>query len=69
MDASPSAGSTKDVVDKNKAQRDPSLTERSIQHGDSDILQGEKVDEALAAKMMLINDVRLAYVSCMRVTG
>jgi hypothetical protein len=32
-------------------------------------LQGEKVDEALAAKMMLINDVRLAYVSCMRVTS
>lgn len=31
--------------------------ERSIQNGDQDILKGENVDEVLAAKMTLINDV------------
>ncbi|OGE48394.1 hypothetical protein PENARI_c029G11366 [Penicillium arizonense] len=56
MDSAASAGSAKSAVDKNKSQRDLSPAERSIQHGDTDILQGEKVDEALAAKMMLIND-------------
>jgi hypothetical protein len=66
MDSAASAGSAKSAVDKNKSQRDPSPAERSIQHGDTDILQGEKVDEALAAKMMLINDVRHVYTPCMR---
>jgi hypothetical protein len=35
--------------------------ERSIRNGDQDILQGEKVDEVLAAKMTLINDVGNQY--------
>jgi hypothetical protein len=54
------------VVDKNKSLRDPSPAERSIQHGDTDILLGEKVDEALAAKMVLINDVRHVYIPYMK---
>lgn len=37
------------------------LEERSIQNGDQDILQGEEVDEVLAAKMTLINDVGTQY--------
>ncbi|KAJ5513117.1 Major facilitator superfamily domain general substrate transporter [Penicillium fimorum] len=42
---------------KDKHQTNSLLAEeRSIQTGDQDILQGEKVDEVLAAKMMLIND-------------
>jgi hypothetical protein len=35
--------------------------ERSIRNGDQDILQGEKMDEVLAAKMTLINDVGNQY--------
>lgn len=33
---------------------------RSLQHGENDLLQGEIVDQVLAAKMNLINDVSSA---------
>jgi hypothetical protein len=45
-------------VGKNKHRTNSLLAdERSIRNGDQDVLQGEKVDEVLAAKMALINDV------------
>jgi hypothetical protein len=41
-----------------KKQSDRSLDEdRSIGHGENDLLGGEKVDAVLAAKMILVNDV------------
>ncbi|KAJ5850400.1 hypothetical protein N7455_010256 [Penicillium solitum] len=59
MDAQQSSNS---VVPKSTAGKDKDLTnsllaeERSIRNGDQDLLQGEKVDEVLAAKMTIIND-------------
>lgn len=55
--------SSSPVVPTSSAGKDKHLTNsvlvegRSIRDGDQDILQGEKVDEFLAAKMTLINDV------------
>lgn len=60
MDVEQSAGTsaTTSAVDKGKKQEVTSLDEeRSIGHGENDLLGGEKVDQALAAKMVLINDV------------
>ena len=49
---------TASAADEAKAGKSPSLAEeRSIGHGDHDILGGEKVDQVLAAKMILVNDV------------
>lgn len=46
------------ALDKNKSSCSASITgDRSVQHGDSDLLGGEKVDQVLAAKMILVNDV------------
>ncbi|KAJ5427865.1 Major facilitator superfamily domain general substrate transporter [Penicillium cf. griseofulvum] len=59
MDAkhSPSSVVPTGTAGKDKHRTNSLLAEeRSIQNGDQDILQGEKVDEALAAKMRLIND-------------
>lgn len=62
MDVEQSAGifaSTHDL-DKTKKHGAPSVEEdRSIGHGENDLLGMEKVDEVLAAKMVLINDVSL----------
>ncbi|KAJ5769540.1 hypothetical protein N7520_004099 [Penicillium odoratum] len=44
------------ALDKAKSHSNASLTERSIAHGENDILGGEKVDQVLAAKMNLINN-------------
>lgn len=63
MDVEASAGTlaAAGAADKTKSQSIPSLVEeRSIQHGENDLLGGEKVDEVLAAKMILINDVSAA---------
>ena len=49
--------STAAAGDKLKSRSNASLAERSIAHGENDILGGEKVDQVLAAKMNLINDV------------
>ena len=60
MDVEASAGTlaSPGTAKKIKAQCNPSLDEeRSIQHGENDLLGGEKVDAVLAAKMSLINDV------------
>lgn len=43
-------------ADKDKRDR-TSIEERSIQHGENDLLSGEMVDEVLAAKMTLVNNV------------
>ena len=49
---------TAGTAGKNKPRTNSLLAEeRSIRNGDQDLLQGEKVDEVLAAKMALINDV------------
>ncbi|KAJ5593910.1 uncharacterized protein N7459_000118 [Penicillium hispanicum] len=59
MDVEASAGTlvAAGATDKTKSPSNPSLVEqRSIQHGENDLLGGEKVDEVLAAKMILIND-------------
>jgi hypothetical protein len=46
------------IFDKDKQPIDPSLDEeRSIGHGENDVLGGENVDAVLAAKMSLVNDV------------
>lgn len=64
MDAQQSSNS---VVPKSPAGKDKDLTnsllaeERSIRNGDQDLLQGENVDEVLAAKMTIINDVGKQY--------
>lgn len=43
-----------------KKQSDPSFDEdRSVGHGENDLLGGEKVDAVLAAKMVQVNDVSL----------
>lgn len=60
MDVEHSAGAfaTTSAMDKGKKPEAASLDEeRSIGHGENDLLGGEKVDRALAAKMVLINDV------------
>lgn len=49
------------TADKDKHLANSLLEYRSIRDGDQDILQGENVDEALAAKMALINDVGNQY--------
>lgn len=64
MDAQHSSNS---VVPTGTAGKDKSPTnsllaeERSIRNGDQDLLRGEKVDEVLAAKMTIINDVGNQY--------
>ena len=49
--------SSASAADKIKSRSNASLAERSIAHGENDILGGENVDQVLAAKMTLINDV------------
>lgn len=59
MDVEQSAGTffTADDADK-KQQGSPSVEEdRSIEHGENDLLGLDQVDEVLVAKMALINDV------------
>lgn len=57
MDVEQSAGTFVDDTDKKK-QESPSVEEdRSIEHGENDLLGLDQVDEVLAAKMALINDV------------
>lgn len=64
MDAQQSSNS---VVSASTAGKDKDLPNsllaeaRSIRNGDQDLLQGEKVDEVLAAKMTIINDVGNQY--------
>lgn len=60
MDVEQSAGiyASKHDADQTKKQAAPSVDEhRSIEHGENDLLGMEKVDEVLAAKMVIINDV------------
>lgn len=59
MDSQYSPGSVvpTGTAGKDKHSTNSLLEERSIRNGDQDILQGEKVDEVLSAKMTLINDV------------
>lgn len=60
MDVEAAAGTTAaaSLDDKIKSRSNPSLVEeRSIDHGDHDILGKENVDRVLAAKMVLVNDV------------
>lgn len=62
MDVEQSAGifAASDATEagKKKKQSDRSIAEdRSIGHGENDLLGGEKVDAVLAAKMILVNDV------------
>lgn len=60
MDLESSAGGLAEAMDKDKATSkgpsSPSLGERSIDHGENDLLGGE-VDRVLAAKMLIVNDV------------
>lgn len=56
MDVEASASSAA-AGDKLKSRSNASLAERSIAPGENDILGGERVDQVLAAKMNLINDV------------
>lgn len=66
MDLEQSAGtiSSPSGTDKGKKPIEPSLDgERSIGHGENDILGGENVDAVLAAKMSLVNDVSLDPIS------
>jgi hypothetical protein len=49
--------STASAGDKFKSRSNTSLADRSIAHGENDLLGGERVDQVLAAKMNLINDV------------
>lgn len=59
--------SSNSVVSASTAGKDKDLPNsllaeaRSIRNGDQDLLQGEKVDEVLAAKMTIINDVGNQY--------
>lgn len=60
MDVEQSAGifALKNDGDQTTKQRAPSVDEvRSIRHGENDLLGMEKVNEVLAAKMLIINDV------------
>lgn len=61
MDAEQSAGmfSVSEAAEMGKRkQRDRSFDEdRSVGHGENDLLGGEKVNAVLAAKMILVNDV------------
>ncbi|KAJ6114378.1 hypothetical protein N7486_000156 [Penicillium sp. IBT 16267x] len=50
------ATATTSAGDKLKSRSKTSIAERSIAHGENDILGGERVDQVLAAKMVLIND-------------
>ncbi|CAI7663111.1 unnamed protein product [Penicillium manginii] len=59
MDLESSAGGLAEVMDKEKATskrpNPPSIGDRSIDHGENDLLGGE-VDQMLAAKMVIVND-------------
>jgi hypothetical protein len=63
MDVEQSAGifGASDAAETGKKkQSDRSIAEdRSIGHGENDLLGGEKVDAVLSAKMVLVNDVSL----------
>lgn len=60
MDLESSAGGLAEVMSKekatSKAPNSPSFGERSIDDGENDLLGGE-VDQVLAAKMVMVNDV------------
>lgn len=60
MDVEHSAGAFASANEAHKNKKDvaPSVDEdRSIGHGENDVLGGEKVDAVLAAKMVMVNDV------------
>lgn len=64
MDVEQSAGifgaSQATAAEKKKKQSATSIAEdRSIGHGENDLLGGENVDAVLAAKMILVNDVSM----------
>ncbi|KAJ5115681.1 hypothetical protein N7456_000029 [Penicillium angulare] len=59
MDVEAAAGTTAatSLDGKIKSPSNPSLVDdRSIDHGENDLLGGENVDQVLAAKMVLVND-------------
>jgi hypothetical protein len=64
MDLESSAGGLAEVMDKEKATskrpNPPSIGDRSIDHGENDLLGGE-VDQMLAAKMVIVNDVGASF--------
>lgn len=57
------ASQTTDAEKKKKKEKQQSATsiaeDRSIGHGENDLLGGENVDAVLAAKMILVNDVSM----------
>lgn len=59
MDVEAHAGAASAIPDDKSKPRSnpPSLEDRSISHGENDILGRETVDHVLAAKMVIINDV------------
>lgn len=59
MDVEQSAGiyASKNDPDPTKKHGTPVDEDRSIRHGENDLLGMEKVDQVLAAKMVIINDV------------
>ena len=56
------AGDNPQDTEKDKKDGEE-VEERSIRYGENDLLSGEMVDEVLAAKMKLVNDVRRSNVS------
>ncbi|KAJ5153543.1 uncharacterized protein N7482_010021 [Penicillium canariense] len=58
MDVEQSAGkfAAAGAAEQSKKHDDPLAEDRSIGHGENDLLGGEHVDEVLTAKMILIND-------------
>ena len=55
--AGSSAAATASANQQDKRPPSPPSEENSIAYGGKDLLHGEKVDEVLAAKMALVNDV------------
>jgi hypothetical protein len=55
--AGSSAAAKASANQHDKRPPSPPSEENSIAHGGNDLLHGEKVDEVLAAKMALVNDV------------
>jgi hypothetical protein len=59
MDVERSAGTlgASEATELGKKKQSSIAEDRSIGHGENDLLGGEKVDAVLAAKMILVNDV------------
>lgn len=59
MDLERSAGivDASEATELDKKKQSSIAEDRSIGHGENDLLGGEKVDAVLAAKMILVNDV------------